>query len=406
MVDQNELIEQYRTTLEVMHEKLLNLREDKEKRLQEIHQKKTSSPEYQKLEQNLEILQESIQTLNLEIFKEKGTLRKLKAESEWGEDSLQNSEQVQFLINELEVLQAENQELKSEKPPATGESKLAQLEHSNPKLYSLVKKIIAVEETNTLLKEELIFLEQERNKIRAEYHKITQYLGHEEKIKLKIRESEKEAERSAANKKFLEIRIKDLIFDLERAKEMVRRSDTKQLMIRFEHLVQKKEESARLVSELVETVEKIESEIEMEKVTGNKEQPTNLKLEVKNLENEITEKTKELKVKIVEKKKLQEELDKKMKEKNNYKKLIGSKTRDNSIKGNVKHLISKSTTNLKSFDSTRREAIVGIIGKNVIDNNPRELKKVLKNVGSQDMGIATKLVQLNREEFLKNLKLN
>lgn len=406
MVDQNELIEQYRTTLEVMREKLVNLREEKEKRLQDINLKKSSSAEYQKLEQNLEILQESIQSLNLEIFKEKGTLRKLKAESEWGEDCFQNSEEIQFLSRELETLQFENKELKCEKPASTGESKLAQLEYSNPKLFTLVKKIISVEETNTLLKEELSFLEQERNKIRAEYHKITQYLGHEEKIKLKIREVEKEAERSAANKKYLEIRIKDLIFDLDRAKTIVKKSDSKQLMIRFDHLVEKKEESSRLVAELIETIEKIEAEIEMEKVTGNREKPTNLKLEVKNLENEITEKTKELKGKILEKKKLQDELDKVVKERNSYKKLIGAKTRDNSVKGNSKHLISKSTANLSTFDSSKREAIVGIIGKNVIDNNPRELKKVLRNVGSQEMGIATKLVQLNREEFLKNLKLN
>ena len=73
MVDQNELIEQYRATLEVMREKLLALKEDKEKQNLEIKEKKQTSSEYQKLEQNLEILQEGIQSLSLEIFKEKGT---------------------------------------------------------------------------------------------------------------------------------------------------------------------------------------------------------------------------------------------------------------------------------------------------------------------------------------------
>lgn len=406
MADQNELIEQYRTTLDVMREKLINLREEREKRSQEILIKKSSNPEFQKLEQNLEILQESVQSLNLEIFKEKGTLRKLKADSEWGDDKLQGSEEIQSLSKELESELAQNNELKSDRAPTSGESKLAQLEFSNPKLFALVKKIIAVEETNTLLKEELIFFEQERNKTRAEYYRITQCLGQEEKIKLKIREVEKETERSLANRKFLEIKVRDLIFDLDRLKDYVKKSDSKQLMLRFEHLLEKKEESGKLVDELCETIEKLEMEIDMEKVTGNREQPTNLKQEIRNLEFEITEKTKELKQKLLEKKKLQEEFEKKSKEKRNYKILTGVKSRENLSKGKSQHIISKSTSNLTSFDSSKREAIVGIIGKNVIDNNPRELKNVLKNFGSQGQGLATKLVQLNREEFLKHLKLN
>ena len=82
MADQNELIEQYRTTLEVMKDKLYNLKEEKEKQNQELLEKKTTDAEYKKLEQSLELLQEGIQSINLEIFKEKGNLRKLKADNE------------------------------------------------------------------------------------------------------------------------------------------------------------------------------------------------------------------------------------------------------------------------------------------------------------------------------------
>ena len=265
MVDQNELIEQYRTTLEVMRDKLINLREEKEKQSQKFLEKKEVSPEFKKLEQNLEVLQEGIQSLNLEIFKEKGNLRKLKADNEWGEEKLQNSEEIQSLKKELEECQNKNNELKNEKKSVNSDSKLAQLEQLNPKLFSLVKKIIVVEETNALLKEELNFLEQERNKSRSEYHKITQCLGQEEKLKLKIRELEKEIERSEANIRFLDHRADDLFYDIDREKEIVQKCETRSYLDQCEELKQKKEETGKILDDLFDAIEKLEQEIETEK---------------------------------------------------------------------------------------------------------------------------------------------
>ena len=96
--------------------------------------------------------------------------------------------------SELEECIKENKTYISNQNNSNTESKLARLGETNPKLFNLVKKIIFVEDINTNLKAELSFLEQERNKTRSEYYKITQSIAHEEKNKLKIRETEKEIE--------------------------------------------------------------------------------------------------------------------------------------------------------------------------------------------------------------------
>ena len=69
------------------------------------------------------------------------------------------------------------------------------------------------------------------------------------------------------------------------------------------------------------------------------------------------------------------------------------------------HFWSKSTTNLIAHKNTKRDLTVGMVGKSMAEGNSKELKHVLRHVGSQDQGLATKIVQLNRDEFLKRLTL-
>ncbi|OMJ66116.1 hypothetical protein SteCoe_37151 [Stentor coeruleus] len=361
MVDQNELIDQYRTTLEVMKEKLANLREEKEKQIQDIIKKKSASPEFQKLEQNLEMLQEGIQSLNLEIFKEKGNLRRIKAESEWSDEKLLNSEEIRELKSELEELIQKNKDLKTDKNTTSTESKLNQIENSNPKLFSLVKKIIMVEESNTLLKEELVFLEQERNKIRADYYNITQSLGQKEKLKIKMREAEKEIGKSEANTFYLENRLEDLAQDIEKEKENFKKSEVRQLLDRLEDLKKNKEESGKKVMNLIDKIKALDLEIESEKKSENKNPAVNLKQEIKKLEGEITEKSRELKQKYAEKKRLQVVLEQKLKEfAQNKKARLRSVMETQSTTFN-RHMLSKSTQNLTSSQSTKRIMSKGFI---------------------------------------------
>lgn len=404
MVDQGELIDQYRATLEVMKDKLFTLKEEKQKKLQEIMKKQNSSSEFQKLGQSLEVLQESIQSLNLEIFKEKGNLRKMRTESDFHEDKVKNSEEFQSLMQELKALSEKNQELKSEKIVCNGESKLAQLETSNPKLFILVKRMIAVEEANFLLKQEISYLEQERNKSRSEYYKITQSLGQEEKLRIRLRELEKDIERCLSNIKYFELRYKDLESILESEKEKATLDGTRDLLARLSILQSKKQESSDLIQTLTDTLESLEKEIIIEKTCDNKEPPTNLKQEIKNLESEITEISKELNKKTQEKKKLLTEYDLKMKTIANSRRSSSKNTRENFYKS-TKHTISKSSNSLHTQEILKRDALVGILGRNIIENKPKELKHFLRHVGSEDQGITTKLVQLNRGEFLRKLKL-
>jgi hypothetical protein len=403
MVDQVELIDQYRATLQVMKDKQFALKEEKQRKMQEILEKQKTSQDFQKLEQSLEILQEGIQSLNLEIFKEKGRIRKLRSETDWVEDKQKSSEEFKSLAQELESLQSKNNDLKSLRNDSNGDSKLAQLEHNNPKLFILVKRMIAAEESSFLLKEEMNYLEQERNKVRAEYHKYTHCLGQEEKVKLKLRENEKEYERYQASCKYFKLKSKDLEELIEMEKEKVARSGTKDLMERLEILNKQKSESGQLVDKLSMILQNLEKEIVSEKTKENKEIPPNLKQEIRALEQDITQHNKDLKLKLLEKKKLQSEYESKMKTVINTRRSSTKNTREGFYKS--KHVISKSSTCLNSAGLSKREALVGILAKNLAEVKHNEIGHYLRNFGSQDQGIASKLVCLNRDEFLKRLKL-
>ena len=402
MVDQGELIDQYRATLQVMKDKLFALKEEKQRKLQTVLEKQKSSPEYQKLEQSLEILQEGIQSLNLEIFKEKSQIRRLRSESGLAEDKAKSCEEVQSLNQELESLLSKNKDLKTDKASPSGDSKLAQLEHSNPKLYILVKRIIAAEESSYLIKEEMNYLELERNKVRTEYHKYTHALGQEEKFKLKLREIDKEIERFNASFKYFKYKAKNLeeLIDIE--KEKAARSGTKDLVERLEILNKQKSESAGLVERLANTLQDLDKEIAAERSNENKIPPGNLKQEIRSLEHDITEHNKELKIKIQEKKKIQSEYDTKLKTVLNTRRSSTKTTREGFYKS--KHVISKSSTCLHSVESKKPEGFSSMLNHNP-QVKPREIKHFLRNFASQDNGITSKLVYLNRDEFLKRLKL-
>ena len=230
---------------------------------------------------------------------------------------MQNSQELSELNEELEELLNKNQVLRSNHNNSNTESKLAQLEETNPKLFALVKKIIVAEETNLLLVEELTFLEQEKNKTRADYYKITQFLGQEEKIKLKIREIEKEIERSEYNIQNLKNKVNDAVLNLEKEKETVNRSEIKELLRKNDDLKNVKQDINQKIHDLNENIYHLEAEIISEKKCENKSPPTNLKQEIKNLEAEITEKSKELKIKQAEKKKLFLQYEQKLKDKLN-----------------------------------------------------------------------------------------
>lgn len=402
MVDQGELIDQYRATLKVMKDKLFSLKEEKQRKVQVVIEKQKSSPEFLKLDQSLEILQEGITSLNLEIFKEKSQIRSLKSDSEYLEARARTSEKFKSLNQELLNLQSQNLDLKTEKT-GTGDSKLVQLEQTNPKLYTLVKRMIAAEESAYLLKDEISYLEQERNKLRTEYHKYTHALGQEDKFKLKLREIDKEAERFNASFNYFKIKAKDLKEFIDMEKEKIARSGTRDLIERLEVLNKHKSESAGLVDKLVSDLEELENEIVAERNNEDKDPPGNLKYEIKALEHDITEYNKELKMKILEKKKLQNEFDAKLKTVANTRRSSTKTTREGFYKS--KHVISKSSACLHSDEDKKRGLFTSMVSQKLQGTRPRELKHFLRNFGSQDQGITTKIVCLNRDEFLKRLKL-
>ena len=406
MNDHNELIEQYRTTLEVMKEKLNTLKEEKEKQNQEILEKKSKSPEFKELEGNLERYQEKIQSLNLEIFKEKGNLRKLKADNEWDENKLENSEEILALRSELEECIKENKTYISNQNNSNTESKLARLGETNPKLFNLVKKIIFVEDINTNLKAELSFLEQERNKTRSEYYKITQSIAHEEKNKLKIRETEKEIEWSEYNCRYLKEKLLEVEIEFKREKNIVDRHEVKELLEKQEELKEIKGEFEGKINKMNERIKKLDTEIDLQKKSKKKVPLTNLKQEIKNLETEITEKTKEIRFKLIERKKLHLQREQKFKE------LVAHRgenkikySRDKELKSPNKVHLSKSLSHLSTPESSRRDILVNLVGRSIAKRNSSSMKYALKHFGSQDQGLTTKLVQLNRDEFLRKINI-
>ena len=127
--------------------------------------------------------------------------------------------------------------------------------------------------------------------------------------------------------------------------------------------------------------------------------------EIKNLESEITEKTKEIKLKLLEKKKVVSLYEKMVSSSGINKKTV-KKSTEIKNESPKKIVTSRSSTNFNAFDSGKRDLIVGLVGKSLAEGNPKDMKFALRTVGSQDQGITTKLVRLNREEFLKKLKFS
>ena len=263
--------------------------------------------------------------------------------------------------------------------------------------------MIAAEESAYLLKDEINYLEQERNKARTEYHKYTHALGQDEKIKGRLREIDKETERFAASLNYFSLKAKDLQELVDVEKEKIARSGTRDLIGRLEVLHVKKSESAGLVDKIVNGLEELESEIVYERGNEDKDPPKNLKYEIRALERDITEYNKELKLKIIEKQKLQSEYDAKVKTVVSTRRSSTKSTREGFFKS--KHVISKSSACLHTEDAKNRSLFTSLVAKNLQESKPRELKHFLRNFGSQGQGITTKLVCLNRDEFLKRLKL-
>ena len=262
-----------------------------------------------------------------------------------------------------------------------------------------------MEETNFFLKEEVNFLEQEKNKIRGEYYKITQCLGQEEKIKLKIRENEKEIERSEHSAGYYKQIINELEVQLRKEKDALKNPEILNLQQKLEEAKENKNKAIQKVFDITEAISSIEAEIESERKCENKVIPTNLKQEIKNLESEITEKTKEIKLKLLEKKKVVSLYEKMVSSSGINKKTV-KKSTEIKNESPKKIVTSRSSTNFNAFDSGKRDLIVGLVGKSLAEGNPKDMKFALRTVGSQDQGITTKLVRLNREEFLKKLKFS
>ena len=177
-------------------------------------------------------------------------------------------------------------------------------------------------------------------------------------------------------------------------------------MEKQEELKEIKGEFEGKINKMNERIKKLDTEIDLQKKSKKKVPLTNLKQEIKNLETEITEKTKEIRFKLIERKKLHLQREQKFKE------LVAHRgenkikySRDKELKSPNKVHLSKSLSHLSTPESSRRDILVNLVGRSIAKRNSSSMKYALKHFGSQDQGLTTKLVQLNRDEFLRKINI-
>lgn len=270
------------------------------------------------------------------------------------------------------------------------------------------------------LKRMLTASEDQKKDLRTNYAKIAAAFSQEESIKKKIKEltpqvTEKEEILKNLSKK-LEITTsltEDTIENIENStvKEIIKNcSEVNKLR---ENLDQTKSTLQREYYELVYKIDQAEKN--PEKIAPHVANQ-NLRQESKILEGQITERSKE------EKERQKEKFQLTFKLENSLKELAELKTHLDVLEGKIERVkdakgVSKKNTlqsekrvntvqsaSCKVFDA-QRTSVIEILGQGITDGMGEKVMKALKNVGKPGQGLASKVLELNRSQFLQSKSL-
>jgi len=420
-MDQNELLAQYKSTLEAMQQQVYILKT----RLENAMEPQPQEDAYQAQQKDKQVseCQEEITRLNSEILEEKDTHRKLQVELDCLKHrQTEEAPETQELKQRYQELLQENQDLREHYEALVRgkqEMSLEALKEQNPKLYFLKKKVIQVKSQNKHLKNTLEGIENTRNELRKEYANITNSLSHEDKIKSRIKE--------------LESIIPSKEKEIESLKEQLNRSKTKlakkhdetgktkvQELIDFCQTLQQErdselQEQEQLQQELDSIIEEISSKENCPNQLTPAEANQQMRAQLRKLEVEASQKSRLLKEKEREKLQLQlrlQEASKKFqhflgKEAPTWEKPLQPHEQARSVVSRSSKAFTNRTRNRPKKTENpqvKKGQLIEMLSKAPGHGFSRDWVKALESVGSPNQGIASKLVQLNRGEFLSKSK--
>lgn len=289
------------------------------------------------------------------------------------------------------------------------------LKNINPKLYQLVKKQIQAERTNLELKNFILKSEEDRKNMRIEYAKITTALGLEDRIKRRIKEMEGEVHAK-------EIVLENLTKSLNETKKKtedtinsIENSDVKEILRKSNEVKAVRAYYADQMEKLRKENVDILKEIEVTEKNPKKIPPAvanqNLRSEVKNLEVQITERSKEIKDKEREKFQMNFHLEESQKVLAEVKAKVDELTAKPQVKQQVKQEVKEvkgkpsgpTPAQVQRKIEAKRDSVLELLGKGMNEETGKEVMKVLKTIGKPGQGLASKVLELNRSQFAQSM---
>lgn len=317
-----------------------------------------------------------------------------------------------------------------------------QLKKVNPTLYNHIKRAIKVEQLNVGLKEEHMELKQERKDTRIKYYKITQAFAGEERLKVKLRETEAIVGEKGKEVDAKALELKELQDKINKTKVNIQNVQVKKLLFEYnevksikERLFAEKEKLQNEIQQVVESLEKTHKN--PQKVTPSKANQ-NFRKEITELEAQIMEASKAIKDK--EKEHLQaqynyEEAKRQLIELQRPPEIVvrANTSRRVTIKdtpglssperrstyvvvgtdGQSSPNISERKSILERRSSfkvesptspEKRSSILNMVGKGMHETLTEQLARALKGVGKPGQGIASKLLSVNRGDIVSRVK--
>ena len=297
-------------------------------------------------------------------------------------------------------------------------SEIEKLKETKPNMCKAIKKTIQAEKLNLELKNANAKAEEDKNEIRMEYAKVTTALGLEEKVKKKYKDMEVEFQKRKNNVESLRKTLQDTKNKTKETIESIENSVVKDLIKKCNELRVVRAYYADQIKKLKEENEEIQNDIEITSKNPKKIPPAvanqNLRGEVKTLELQITERSKEIKEKEREKFQLNYSCEETLK----TLALLRKKAEEVFSRPQQKVEVKQETTtaSVRSPNRTisqkkieaKRDSVLEILGKGMTEGMSKEVMKALKGVGKPGQGIASKVLELNRCQFgqPKSLALN
>lgn len=290
------------------------------------------------------------------------------------------------------------------------------LKNINPKLYILVKKMIQAEKTNLQLKNSITNSEEDRKNMRIEYAKITTALGLEDKIKRRIKEVEEEVHAKEIIIENLSKNLNEVRKKTEDTMNSIENSAVKDILKKSNEVKAVRAYYAEQMEKLRKENVDILKEIEVTEKNPKKIPPAvanqNLRSEVKNLEVQITERSKEIKEKEREKFQANFHLEEGQKVLAEVKAKVEEltakpKPKVQQPKQEVKEkkVVSNPAQVMRKIEA-KRDSVLELLGKGINDETGKEMMKVLKTIGKPGQGLASKVLELNRSQFPQSRPVN